>query len=216
VRFASQIWRIVCLAWANGRYNDLSLDTETYPSGCQVETCYDSASRVNQVLNLSATNHPAYASLGCSLSGGTITATNTMGNNPVETDTTNVRMQTTNIQVGSAMTLAFNYGTTNNNGNLLSQTITRGSQTWVQSYNYDSAPMRIPSGDTQNRPSVDTCPPMAGFQMSTEENPTTISCGTTGSPSGSPNWARTYGYDPWANGWVASNTNSTLPAAINK
>ncbi|MGD0136985.1 MAG: hypothetical protein ABSE57_33495 [Bryobacteraceae bacterium] len=35
------------------------------------------------------------------------------------------------------MTLGFNYGTTNNNGNLLSQTITRGSSSWVQSYAYD-------------------------------------------------------------------------------
>ena len=80
--------------------------------------------------------------------------------------------------------LGFNYGTTNNNGNLLSQTITRGSQTWVQSYAYDSL----------NRISC------------ANENPTTaLTCA-----AGTGNWARTYGADPWANEWVASNTNSTL------
>ena len=165
-------------------YNDQSLDTETYPSGRQVETCYDSAARVNQLLNLSATGHPAYASLSYTLTGGTVQTTNTMGNQLVETDTTNTRLQTNSIQVGSAMSLGFNYGTTNNNGNLLSQTITRGSQTWVQSYAYDGL----------NRISC------------ANENPTTaVTCA-----AGAGNWARTYGADPWANEWVASNTNTTL------
>ena len=146
-------------------YNDLSLDTETYPSTRAVESCYDSAGRVTGILNLSASGHPAYASLGYSLTGGTATTTNTMGNGLVETDTTNLRLQTISIQVGSAMTLAFNYGTTNNNGNLLSQTITRGSQSWAQSYSYDGL-NRI--GCANEAPSS-----------------TAIACGT-----GSPNWAR--------------------------
>ena len=33
-------------------YNDLSLDTETYPSGRKVESCYDSAGRVSKLQNV--------------------------------------------------------------------------------------------------------------------------------------------------------------------
>jgi RHS repeat-associated protein len=178
-------------------YNDLSLDTETYPSQRSMESCYDSAGRVSQILNLTVATHPAYAGLTYTLPSGTVTTTITMGNQLVETDTTNTRLQTTGIQVGtqpnsgSVMSLGFSYGTTNNNGNLLSQTITRGSQTWVQSYVYDGL----------NRISC------------ANENPSTpVACAaSTG------NWARTYGYDPWANGWVSNNTglitNSFTPTA---
>lgn len=115
-----------------------------------------------------------------------------MGNGLTETDTTNVRLQTTSIQVGNLMTLGFNYGTTNNNGNLQSQTITRAgqSQPLAQSYAYD----------TLNRVAC------------ANENPSNpISCA-----AGTGNWSRTFGYDPWGNGFVtypATGLNSFTPVA---
>ncbi len=171
-------------------YNDQNLDTETYPSGRAVQTCYDSAGCVIQLNGTSSAWSVPYANLGYTLSGGTVTTTNTMGNQLVETDTTNVRLQTTGIQVGSLMTLGFNYGTTNNNGNLLSQTITRGSQTWTQTYGYD----------TLNRIACATETP----------NSTGVTCNPTSVSSSGANWYRVFGADPWANEFVTSNSNSTL------
>ncbi len=62
----------------------------------------------------------------------------TLGNGLVETTNYNVRLQPTAIQAGSLLTLGFGYGTTNNNGNVLSQTIARpGLSTITEHYRYD-------------------------------------------------------------------------------
>ena len=164
-------------------YNAQSLENEVYPSLRTVQSCYDSAGRVSKVQGV-GTGAPTYANLTYTLNSGTSKTTNTMGNSLSETDMTNTRLQMSAIQVVSIMSLGFNYGTTNNNGNVLSQTITRGSQSWVQSYAYDSL-NRIACAN---------------------ENPSTaVACAASAG-----NWWRTFGYDPWANGFVTSNSNSTL------
>jgi len=44
-----------------------------------------------------------------------------------------------NAGLGDVLNVAFGYGASSNNGNLLSQTITRGSHAWSQNYSsYDS------------------------------------------------------------------------------
>ena len=43
----------------------------------------------------------------------------------------------------SLLTLSFGYPTSQDNGNLSSQTITRGSQSWTQSYTYDAENRQI-------------------------------------------------------------------------
>ena len=60
----------------------------------------------------------------------------TLGNSLVETASYNHRLQPTQIQAGSLLTLGYGYSGSQNNGNLLSQTITRGAQTWTQNYSY--------------------------------------------------------------------------------
>ncbi len=186
-------------------YNDQSLDTEFYPSGRQVQTCYDSAGRVHTLTNLGGTG-PTYASLSYTLANGTSTITNSLGNTLIETDTTNNRLQMQQIQVGtssnlsSLLSLAYTYGGTNNNGNVLSQTITRFNpttqafQTWTQSYGYQDG-----STDQLNR------------LVCAAETPTAsgVTCDNNVASTGA-NWYRTFGYDPWANGWVKLNSNSTL------
>ena len=77
-------------------------------------------------------------------------------------------------QVPNLLKLDFDYGTTHDNGNLLSQTILRttnlGAQTWTQNYGYTDGLNRL---------------------NSTVE-------------SGAGSWSLGWGYDPWANGWVSS------------
>lgn len=129
-------------------YNDLDLDTETYPSGRKIESCYDSAGRVSQLLNVTQTPATVYAGpITYSLAGGTSQTTKTLGNALIETMNTNTLLQTTSIQLGtqsapgSALSLAYGYAAAgSNNGNVMSQTITRGAasggQTFVQTYGY--------------------------------------------------------------------------------
>ena len=66
-----------------------------------------------------------------------------LGNGIVETTTYNARLQPTSIQAGTLLALGYSYGTTQNNGNVLSQTITRGSQTWTQAYSYTDGLNRL-------------------------------------------------------------------------
>lgn len=106
----------------------------------------------------------------------------------------------TSTNPSSVMSLAYNYGTTNNNGNVLNQTITRfnpttqSTQTWTQSYGYQDG-----TGDQLNR------------LVCAAETPTAsgVTCDNNVAGTGA-NWYRTFGYDPFANGWVKLNSNATL------
>ena len=129
------------------------MTSETYPSGRVVQTEFDSAGRVAGVRNQSAnwyyagaaatdtTNRIQYASHGA------ISAMK-LGNGKWEHTTYDPkRLQPTLIGLGtsasdsSVLKLDYTYNTTgqtNNNGNVLSQTITIGTTVMTQSYGYDA------------------------------------------------------------------------------
>jgi len=123
--------------------------TESYPSGKVVQTEYDTAGRVAGVKNQATgvywagaaasdtTNRIQYAAQGA-------VSAMKLGNGRWEHTTYNTRLQPTQIGLGTASTdssllkLDYGYGTTSNNGNLLSQTISIGATIISQSYGYDS------------------------------------------------------------------------------
>jgi hypothetical protein len=98
----------------------------TYPSGRVVTTGYDNGGRPNSVANY-VTNVTYHAH-------GAPDQT-TLANTLVETAVYNNRLQPTQITAGSLLNLSFSYGTGNNNGNVLSQTIAGLGVT--QTYTYD-------------------------------------------------------------------------------
>ena len=120
------------------------LETQQYPSSLLVETCYDSAGRIDEV---SSTGTPA-ATYGSGFSYAPHGAIEELklGNNLYEYRDYNNRLQP--IEVGLAtfsggsdkLKLEFTYGSSrNNNGNILSQVITRPSlSALTQSYTYNS------------------------------------------------------------------------------
>ncbi len=119
-------------------YNrDGSLATQTYPSSeLVVAYQYDAAGRPKAAgkTTVGATD---YASAIAYAPHGAVSSL-TLGNGLVETTGFNNRLQPTSIQAGSLMTLTFGYGTTSNNGNVLSQTINRpGILNVTQTYGYD-------------------------------------------------------------------------------
>jgi RHS repeat-associated protein len=109
-------------------YNvDDSLSSMTYPSGTRtVSYSYDKAGRMtaagNYATNIEYEAHGGVESL-------------TLGNGLVETRDYNNRLQPLTIAARSLLTLTYGYGTTNNNGNIMSQTIS--SLNVMQTYSYD-------------------------------------------------------------------------------
>ena len=131
------------------------LTQETYPSGRAVSFGYDSAGRVMGVSGLSGTTMTKYAGNctnalmnSCSnpiqyAAHGPISSV-ARGNGVTETWMYNTRLQPASTQAGSLMTLSYYYcpsggsSCATNNGNLASQAIVRGSQSWTQVYGYDT------------------------------------------------------------------------------
>lgn len=126
-----------------------NLTSQKYPSGKVFETAYDNAGRVAGVKNQATggyyagaaatdpTNRIKYAAHGA-------VEEMKLGNGLWEHATFNTRLQAVQIGLGTASTdssrlrLDLGYGTTNNNGNLRSQSITiAGSLTLSQNYVYD-------------------------------------------------------------------------------
>ena len=98
-----------------------------------------------------------------------------LGNGIVETTTFNTRLQPTQIQAGT-LSVVYNYGSSNNNGNLLQQTITwSGLSAINQYYQYDGF----------NR-----------LKLASERptNSSNLICPDAGS-----SWCQQYGYDAFAN-----------------
>jgi YD repeat-containing protein len=141
-------------AYAYSRADKLT--SITYPSGRVITTNYDDAGRVSQV----SSGSTQYATLTTTPASGIYAYASqgairqmTLGNTLVEQTCFNNRLQPTGIRLGSTangptdcsnpggsdlLNLAYGFGTTNNNGNLLSQTITRPGQSWTQTYSgYD-------------------------------------------------------------------------------
>ena len=80
----------------------------------------------------------AHGQVGCCTVGSVHLAAMTLGNGLAETRDYNSRLQPWHIQVGSLLTLAFDYGTTDNNGNMHEQIIQRPSVTsWISYAPYD-------------------------------------------------------------------------------
>jgi RHS repeat-associated protein len=111
-------------------YNLLDgLTSMTYPSGLAVSYAVDGAGRVSAV--------NGYASSIQYAPHGAPSQVN-LANGVTETTAYNSRLQPTSIAAGSLLTLGFGYGTTNNNGNVVSQTITVPGASGTQSYSYDN------------------------------------------------------------------------------
>jgi RHS repeat-associated protein len=110
------------------------MTSETYPSGRTVSTGYDTAGRVNGV---TGSGSKTYASTFTYWPHGAVNSI-TLGNNLIETTVFGPRLQPTSIAAGTLLSLVYNYGTTNNNGNVVSQGIAAGSFSATQNYGYDA------------------------------------------------------------------------------
>lgn len=121
------------------------LKSMKYPSGRVVNATLDVAGRVTGVAgSKSYATSIQYASHGAMKSL-------TLGNGLVETWTYNSRLQPTKIEAGGLLTIVNCYqsgddtqkcaglsGSSTNNGNLLRQSISRGTNTWTQNFTYDA------------------------------------------------------------------------------
>jgi YD repeat-containing protein len=148
-------------------YNDDRLASITYPSGRTVVTCYDYNGRPVWVSGSRSTadctsgaalNTPAYAAVtGYTPSGGILSMG--LGNGLTETTAYNSRLQPTQVQAGSLLTIGYDYTSPQavcasqpnapaypNNGNVRRQTIARGASSWAQSYCYDDGLNRLTMG----------------------------------------------------------------------
>jgi RHS repeat-associated protein len=111
----------------------------TYPSGRIVSTTLDAAGRAASVAG-KADSGAAQSSYASSISyaahGGI--AGLTTGDMVTRTVTYNTRLQMTQVQQGSLMTLGFTYDATANNGNMTGAQITRGAFGAAQTFTYDA------------------------------------------------------------------------------
>ena len=159
------------------------LETQTYPSGLLVKTCYDAAGRISGVSD-NATPAASYAS-GFGYAPHGALAELKLGNNLYEYRDYNTRLQPQEIGLGTfdggsdKLKLEFKYGeSSNNNGNVLKQIITRPSLTALtQTYGYDKVNRLISAAES--------------------------GAGTA--------WSRSYGYDRFGNRAVTAN--SGLPTS---
>lgn len=123
------------------------IEQETYPSGRRVSACYDSGARPSGVYNGSTSAAPTYA-VADYMPHGAINHL-TLGNNTVAGNNTllvttvfdPIRLQPASITAGSLLKLEYTYAPPGspaaNNGNVMTQKITRGSNIWNQTYTYD-------------------------------------------------------------------------------
>lgn len=82
-----------------------------------------------------------------------------LGNNIVESTTFNTRLQPQTIAAGGLMTLTFGYGTTDNNGNVRQQEISRpGVLTATQHYRYDGVNRLAIAAENAQPAADDGCP----------------------------------------------------------
>ncbi|MEW6126587.1 MAG: RHS repeat-associated core domain-containing protein [Acidobacteriota bacterium] len=124
-----------------------AMTSETYPSGRVITTSYDAAGRLSN-LSGAKTGESAktYASQLNYTSHGAV-ASMKIGNHPTnpryEHTSFNSRLQPTQIGLGttasdaSLLRLDYTYGTTTNNGNVLSQRIVLSGLDVTQTYSYD-------------------------------------------------------------------------------
>ncbi len=129
-------------------YNKLGgVLSTTYPSGRVVTTTYDAAGRPASLQN--GSTQASYASSVGYAPNESINSI-TLGNNLLETTTFNTRFQPTQVQAGSLLTLGYSYGTSNNNGNIQTQSIFDGTTTRNQSFSYDGVNRLTGATETGN------------------------------------------------------------------
>jgi YD repeat-containing protein len=116
---------------------------QTYPSGRVVTTSYDTANRLSGVSGQKSGEGPkTYASSFSYTAHAGLQAVQ-LGNGLWEHTRYNARLQPIQIGLGTSSTdasvlqLDYAYGTTNNNGNVLSQTIIAPGFSATQTYTYD-------------------------------------------------------------------------------
>jgi RHS repeat-associated protein len=140
--------------------------TETYPSGKVIETQFDGAGRIAGVKKQSASGYIAGAASTENANRLQYTAHGAasvmkLGNGLWEHTNFNSRLQPTQIGLGTTSTtsgtlqLDYGYGTTTNNGNLMSQLITiqvpgQNSLTYSQSYSYDQVNRLLSASEGAN------------------------------------------------------------------
>ncbi len=130
---SSQVTNAQTYSFAYGYNLAGGMTSETYPSGRTVLTGYDTAGWVNGV---TGSGSKTYASSFFYWPHGAVNSM-TLGNSLVETTVFGPRLQPTSIAAGTLLSLVYNYGSTNNNGNVVSQAITAGSFSATQIYGYD-------------------------------------------------------------------------------
>jgi RHS repeat-associated protein len=120
------------------------MTTENYPSGRAITTAYDASGRISTINGQKAGEaNKTYASQFSYAPHGAVTAM-LVGNGKWEHTSFNTRLQPTLIGLGTSTTdsttlkLDYTYGSTTNNGNVQSQTITVGATVMSQSYGYDA------------------------------------------------------------------------------
>ncbi len=174
-------------------YNaDGTVKTQTYPSGLKVAYEYDAAGQPKAV-GKNTVGAEDYASRLGYAPHGEMKALK-LGNGLYESRTYNARLQPTAIRLGTTaggtekLSLGLSYGTTANNGNVLSQTIGREglSGTLTQYYRYDGANRLGLASEGGTAPTGDACPTSAA-------------------------WCRDYTYDAYGNRAVTGVRGHTLP-----
>ena len=136
-----------------------AMQTQTYPAvpgaGDRRLVTYtnDSAGRLGS-LNSSATSYAPAASLSTiSYSANNGLKTETYGNGLIHTIDYNNRLQPTQIKLGtsgnptSVVSLGYTYGTTNNNGNILTHSYSGAGLSYTQNFGYDSLNRLITSNE---------------------------------------------------------------------
>jgi RHS repeat-associated protein len=132
---------------------------ETYPSGRVAKTTYDSNGGLSTVESKKNSQSPfrIYANSFAYNSAGTLDSMR-LGNGLYETAKYNNRSQITQLSVGRSVTntdalkISYDYGTTQNNGNILKQTIQyQGlANPYIQNYQYDSLNRLVEAKETSN------------------------------------------------------------------
>jgi RHS repeat-associated protein len=123
-----------------------NMTSMTYPSGRIINSTYDAADRISAVSGIrpGTPGEPAKTYVAMtSYTAHEVLKTMMLGNGLWEHTDSNQRLQLKEIGLGTSETdsskvkLEFDYGTTANNGNMLSQKITVGASIINQSYGYD-------------------------------------------------------------------------------
>jgi RHS repeat-associated protein len=136
-----------------------ALVEETYPSTRKVRNTLDTNGDLAEVESKknSSSAYWSYANSFSYNAAGAMTAVR-LGNGLWESTAFNARLQPTQIALGNTsgatnlLKLNYSYGTTQNNGNVQSQTITVPSlsQPFIQSYTYDSLNRLLSATETNN------------------------------------------------------------------